>query len=474
MGSLTARRVALLAALALAALAGCGGGGTTSPAVPRSAGPTPRPSHNPPATPTPAPTSTPSPLPSSTPLPGQTKIKHVVIVIQENRSFDYLFQGFPGADTASSGKISTGQTVALTEVPLDAPYDLYHQYSGARAGIDGGKMDGFNLNTPDFPSGEPPSYTPPPYPEYAYAERSQVQPYFDIAAQYVLGDRFFPSDADGSFVSHQYLVAGQAGHVYATPIQQPWGCDDPGNTIFLLDANGNMTQNATTPCFTYTTLADELDRKNIAWRYYAPNQNPGGYIWSTYDENNQIRFGPDWDTKVISPESQFLTDVAGGQLASVTWVVPDVANSDHPGVYSNTGPSWVTSVVNAVGESADWKSTAIFVMWDDWGGFFDHVAPPQLDYDGLGVRVPLIVVSPYALRGTVAHTQYEFGSVLHFVEETFGLGPLTKVDARAASFGAVVFNFRQTPRPFAPFTSPLKATDFVHEHHSGKPPDTDF
>jgi phospholipase C len=472
----TAARLAVIGLLCAAAFDGCGGGGGSgAPSVPPPVGRgTPTPSHS--ATPKPpaSPTPTPTPSPAPTALPGQQKIKHIVIVIQENRSFDYLFQGFPGADSSSSGKISTGQTVALTEVPLDAPYDLYHQYAGARYGMDGGKMDGFNLNTPDYPSGAPPSYTPPPYPEYAYAPRTQVQPYFSIAAAYVLADRFFPSDADGSFVSHQYLVAGQAGHTYATPATSPWGCDDPGNTIFVLDATGGMTQNTTAPCFTYATLADELDAKNIPWRYYAPaSGQDGGYIWSTYDENNQIRFGPDWNTKVVSPESQFLSDVAGGQLATVTWIVPDLANSDHPGVYSSTGPSWVTSIVNAVGTSKFWKDTAVFVTWDDWGGFYDHVPPPQLDYDGLGVRVPLIVVSPYALTD-VAHTQYEFGSVLRFIEQTEGLGPLTAVDVRARPFGSDVFNFQQAPRAFAPFSSPLHAADFIHERHSGKPPDTDF
>ena len=475
---MNARRLAVLAFLCAAAFAGCGGGGGSSaPSIPapRRATPTPAPPRTPTPKPTPSPTPTPTPVPSTTPLPGQGKIKHIVIVIQENRSFDYLFHGFPGADAASSGRISTGQTVALTEVPLDAPYDLYHQYAGARYGIDGGKMDGFNLNTPDFPSGKPPSYTPPPYPEYAYAPRTQVQPYFDIASSYVLADRFFPSDADGSFVSHQYLVAGQAGHTYATPAEAPWGCDDPGDTIFLLDAAGNMTQNTTAPCFTYTTLADELDAKNIPWRYYAPaSGQDGGYIWSTYDENAQIRNGVDWTTKVVSPESQFLSDVAGGQLATVTWIVPDLANSDHPGVYSSTGPSWVTSIVDAIGTSAFWKSTAVFIMWDDWGGFYDHAPPPQLDYDGLGVRVPLIVVSPYALTGNVAHTQYEFGSVLRFIEQTERLSALTQVDTRARSFGSDVFDFAGPPRKFVPFASPLHAEDFIHERHSGKPPDTDF
>jgi phospholipase C len=486
----TLRTAASVLSLA-ASLSACGGGSGSAPATTQSVVPVatssppgqPTPSATPtaPRTPPPRPTPTPKPTPTSvptatpspTPQPVQ-KIQHVVIVIQENRSFDYLFHGFPGADTASSGQTSGGATVPLTEVPLDAPYDLLHHYASARAGIDDGKMDGFDKNAPDYPSGKPPSYTPPPNPEYAYAPPSQVKPYFDIARHYVLADRFFPSAADGSFVSHQYLVAAQAGHTYAAPFSSPWGCDNPGDLIYLLDANGNMTTQTTAPCFSYATLADELDAKGLSWRYYAPASTSFAYIWSTFDANVRVRSGPDW-ANVISPQTQFLTDVANNRtLPALTWIVPESADSDHPGVYSNTGPSWVTSIVNAIGSSPAWSSTAVFVLWDDWGGFYDHVPPVQLDYDGLGIRVPLIVLSPYAFRGRVAHTQYESGSILRFIEDTFGLAQLTAVDARAQSFGGDVFDFTQAPRKFSPFTAPVPPQHFLRERPSGHAPDSDF
>ena len=145
-----------------------------------------------------------------------------------------------------------------------------------------------------------------------------------------------------------------------------------------------------------------------------------------------MRYGSEWKTNIVSPEKAVLTDASNGKLPSVAWVIPDGINSDHAGFgRSDKGPSWVAGVVNAIGQGSDWNSTAIIILWDDWGGWYDHVAPPQLDYAGLGFRVPMIVVSPYAKQGYVSSTQYEFGSVVKFVEEAFGLGSLGTDDQRA-------------------------------------------
>jgi phospholipase C len=466
MGSVTTRPCRGLPALALAVaatfVAACGGGGGSGGAPPVVHVTAP-------------PTTTPSPPPGSgSPLPGQSKIKHVVIVIQENRSFDTMFHGFPGADTASSGTISTGATVPLVQVPLSSPYDINHLYPDARTDMNDGAMNGFDKDAILFPSGKPPSYTPPPYPQYVYARHTDIQPYLAIAESYVLADRFFSSAADGSFIGHQYLIAAQAGHAWGQPEHFPWGCDSTNNTIGVLDANGQITNQTEVPCFTHLSLADELDARRVSWRYYSPPISNAAYIWSAYDAIRSIREGPDWGTKVISPEQQVLVDVASGTLAAVTWVVPDAPDSDHPGVPSTTGPSWVASIVNAVGTSQFWDSTAIFVTWDDWGGFYDHVSPPQVDYDGLGIRVPLIAVSPYALKGRVAHTQYEFGSVARFVEQTFGLKTLAASDARANSFGSDTFNFQAPPRAFTSFASPYNARYFISHPAQPGPPDTDL
>jgi phospholipase C len=166
-----------------------------------------------------------------------------------------------------------------------------------------------------------------------------------------------------------------------------------------------------------------------------------------------------------------LSDISKNKLAAVTWVCPDFSNSDHPGSKPDAGPSWVAQVVNAIGQSQFWNTTAIFVVWDDWGGVYDHVAPKQIDYQGLGFRVPMLVVSPYAKKGVVSHTQYEFGSIVKFVESTWSLGSLGTTDARANSVGDA-FDFTQSPRPFSPIQSKFSRTFFLHQRPSNHPVDT--
>jgi len=231
------------------------------------------------------------------------------------------------------------------------------------------------------------------------------------------------------------------------------------------------------PCYNYETLADELDAKALSWKYYAPMVTtpptppvPGG-IWSVFDAISHIRYGPDWTADVISPETTFLTDAPNG-LPDVTWIVPSYANSDHAASGSATGPEWVTSVVNAIGTGPDWNSTAVFVLWDDWGGWFDHVPPPQIDSMGLGYRVPLMVISPYAKHGYVSHVQHEFGSILKFTEETFGLAPLSASDVRADDFSDC-FDYGQGPQPFVRLRTTLSPSYFLHVKPDGRAPDND-
>ena len=160
---------------------------------------------------------------------------------------------------------------------------------------------------------------------------------------------------------------------------------------------------------------------------------PTSGLWSGYQAVRHIFHGPDWKTNIITPQKQFLTDVRHGKLAKMTWITPLCADSDHPLCGGGHGPSWVASVVNAVGESKFWNTTAIFVQWDDWGGFYDPVPPKFKDYDGLGFRVPLIVISPYAKENYVSHVHYETASVLRFAEDLFGLHRLSASDMRATS-----------------------------------------
>jgi phospholipase C len=204
-------------------------------------------------------------------------------------------------------------------------------------------------------------------------------------------------------------------------------------------------------CEDYRTLGDELDDAGISWRFYTAALNASGNLWSSYASVNHIYNGPDWTADVINPASKFHQDVANGHLAAVTWITPNVTNSDHAGSNSTTGPAWVGSLVNAVGQSQFWDSTAIFVIWDDWGGWFDPVAPVYEDYDGLGFRVPLLAISPYAKQGYVSHVQYESSSVLKFIEDLFGLPPLAPSDARAADPAGDFFDFSKAPRSFSSF-----------------------
>jgi phospholipase C len=172
-----------------------------------------------------------------------------------------------------------------------------------------------------------------------------------------------------------------------------------------------------------------------------------------------------------------LTDPGNNQLAAVSWVTPSKNNSDHPKDHSGQGPSWVASVVNAVGQSSYWNTSAIIVLWDDWGGWYDNAAPPQLDYRGLGMRVPCLIISPYAKQGYVTHTQLEFGSILRFMEETFSLPPIGSpsagyTDQRANSLDDA-FDFTQSPRQFVPIQGKYSKAHFLHERQTGEPPDNE-
>ncbi|MGB6644457.1 MAG: alkaline phosphatase family protein, partial [Candidatus Cybelea sp.] len=186
-----------------------------------------------------------------------------------------------------------------------------------------------------------------------------------------------------------------------------------------------------------------------------------------------IVYGPDWARNIRYPQKKFLRDIRRGRLASFTWITPLCSDSDHLECGGGFGPSWVASVVNAIGESRFWDSTVIFVQWDDWGGLYDHVPPPYKDYDGLGFRVPLIVISPYAKKNYVSHVQYETASVLRYAEDLFGLGQLSAADARATSPAADCLDFKQRPRAFVPIKAPNGAAFFLNQPNDPRMPDTE-
>jgi phospholipase C len=415
-------------------------------------------------------------------VPAGKYIKHIVVVVQENRSFNMIFAGFPGAVTATSGLNSLGQTIPLTPISFKDPRgDMGHEFNTAVNSWDGGKMDRFNENFISLTSSPAKTYP------YSYLKHDEVEPYWDMAKEYVLADDMFPTEWGPSYTAHQDLIAGtteltQRSAVADNPTTEgDWGCGAPLGTVTDRavmppggEGPGIVKHDAGPfPCYRYATLANVLDAKHISWRYYAPKigDNVAGNVWTAFSAIRAVYRGPDWKN-VVSPPKTVLTDVSSDRLPAVSWVIPDFKNSDHPAAMSTTGPSWVASVVNAIGKGPYWKSTAIIVLWDDWGGWYDNVPPPQLDYLGLGIRVGCIIISPYAQTGIVDHTQYEYGSILKTVELTFGLDSLGDTDARANDmFDA--FDFTSPPRAFTPIPQVYPANFFLRQAPSLRPPDSE-
>ena len=424
------------------------------------------------------------------------KIQHVVVIVQENRTVDNLFNGFPHASTYPYGW-GHGVKYDLHDVSMAANFDLNHSHLQFLVDYDGGKVNGWDHQLYKFrtncknPYNNPTcwEYLPKNYYARAFGRvpRSESVPYWTMAERYAFADHTFASNDGPSYPSHQFLIAGQAAHVTDNPTYQPWGCDSgEGTIIYVLKygtthpvhfpASTGLEVPSGFPCFHYSTVAESLDRRAISWRYYAPSpgQNVGAQ-WSAFDAIWQIRYSRDWYRNVISPETRIFNDILQSKLARVTWVVPSLVNSDHAGSLSKTGPDWVGSIVNAIGKSPYWKDTAIVVVWDDWGGWYDHEIPPQVPShdgvnEGMGFRVPLIVISPYAKRHYVSHNLHEIASTLHFIENTFGLPTLGEADKRADALEDM-FDLSQPPTPFQQIPTRYDAKYFQAQKPSYYPPD---
>lgn len=441
-------------------------------------------------------------------------IKHVVVVIQENRSLDDIF-GDPRGQLAGLQRHTVGAAncpgvlvdpqIALQPVKLEYPHDVNHSWASSLKSFDGGRMDGFCYDA---------FYYDPPTLPYAYVPDTpkEAGPYWAMAKNYVVADQMFPTEFGASFTAHLMLVAGNDDLVPGNdalvdfPSASPWGCDAPANTTSpYIRYTGFFRQynNAGPfPCYTqFKTMADTLDAAGVSWKYYAPCVTPvgkcdlGGQLWSAFDAIKNVRYGADW-AKVVSPPSTVLSDARNCSsrscaFPSVAWVVPDIRDSDHassPPNNSNRGPSWVASVVNTIHHNTYlWSSTAIVVVWDDYGGWSDLAVPPQPpefhgnfklgDFRGLGIRVPCLIVSPftYGLSYHVVHTQYEFGSILKFVEQAFALPTLGTLaqgytDGRAASI-VNAFDFSVNPARGTDIPAPYPASAFIRETPSGVAPD---
>ncbi len=403
-------------------------------------------------------------------LPANSKITHVVIIFQENRSVDNLFHGLPGADTADYGLNSAGDHVTLTPVSMTAPFDPDHSHVGFETEYNSGTLDGFNLEITECfakhgKCGLKSSRV------YGYVPQKEVQPYFTMAEQYAFGDRMFQSNEGPSFPAHQYILSGTSTISNDSPLRVSakalspsqevvGGCDSPSGSLGLtIDKEGDENKQVF-PCFDRPALPDLVTAKGFTWHYYLSHLGPS--LWNGPDAIKHIRYGPQYSTDVTAPPSGVLTDIASGNLANVVWVTPTAKESDHAHGTNGSGPSWVTSVVNAIGKSKYWDNTAIFLTWDDWGGWYDHVAPPQYNSYELGFRVPLVVISAYTPKGYISKKRHEFGSILKFTEQTFGLGSLGTTDVRADNL-ADFFNFARKPRTFTPIKAPLDASYFLKE-----------
>jgi phospholipase C len=468
-------------------------------------------------------------------LTTQATVQHVVIIFQENRTPDNLFQGLclapngtnascstnPSSsqyDIATSGITSTGQTISLLPIELGTAgsspdnYDLSHAHSAFEDMCDLNtstgvcKMDGADLVPYSCAKGTA-GCPPPADPQFMYVIPADVQAYLTMAQTYAFGDRMFQTNEGPSFPAHQFIISGTSAPTATSTLfasENPTpdvnsnaaGCVALATTtVKVIDSTGSETDNAAIyPCFEHPTLTDSLDDAGLTWRYYAPAE---GSIWTAPDAiahmcvpseaAGGICTGPDFtaaNPKVVlnqtQSNAQILTDIASNQLQDVSWVIPTGDDSDHAENNDGCGPSWVTSIVNAIGNSPYWSNTVIILTWDDWGGWYDHVPPPNVLVNCsqwgcgyvYGFRVPLLVISPYITKpGYISHANHDFGSILKFIEEQYKLPSLNYADANALDDLSDLFNFSQPPIAFTAIAAPSNTAACMSDSTPSDPDD---
>ena len=410
--------------------------------------------------------------PTSTGIPAANPIKHVVFLVKENRTFNQYFglYGHGAAGATEGGTLTCtgnpkhcepGPMYHLTPAVDQQPHDITHGFSSGLYSIDGGRMDGYNI----IGDGEDMSgYSVMKRgPCDADAGEGCLPNYYRYADRFVLADHFFTSMYGPTFPEHLYTVAAQSDGIVdnkSTTDHPGSYCDDateytphfpldeltPGDIRTIMGIENDITDavpdnlyrisrywEKIRTCVDVKTLPDELQAAHVDWKYYADAnqwQNALQAIHHIWD-------GP-LRSHVQDPDN-FLTDIQAGRLPQVSWLIPPEPYNEHPGsgVSACAGENWTVQQVNAVMHSKYWRSTAIVVVWDDFGGFYDPVPPPHYDVMGLGPRTPALIISPYTRRGNnpdggyVDHTDYEFSSVLAFIEATFGVKPLTERDEQA-------------------------------------------
>ena len=381
--------------------------------------------------------------------PAATPLKHIVVVVKENHTFDNYFGSFPGADGIS--QIVTPQGTFPPPHAPDQPRDLCHShdcalmdYAGHWLDVAGASTNGDNL-------------------AFAQYGEADIPNYWQYARTYTLGDRFFANMLGPSFPGHTFVLAAQAGWALGNPplqVSHPyWGCDQPADVTVPVQDQTTCQTTQVFPCFKIPSVPDVLPL-GVDWRFYGSNLIVLSEIWSMFDAIDSVRNGVGWNHVINA--TQFDIDVDHNALPQVSWLVDQDFADEHPG-YSRVcdGENWTVGHLNHLMNSPLWKDTAIIFTMDDFGGWYDHVTPPrQYGCDpaapyGLGFRVPLIVISPYARPGFIFHEQAEQASIPRFIERVFGATKtLTDLDPAAQDgqandlFGA--FDFTQAPLPPLP------------------------
>ncbi|MDE3101588.1 MAG: alkaline phosphatase family protein [Chloroflexota bacterium] len=435
--------------------------------------------------------------PSGASQSGIHKIQHVIVVMQENRSFDSYFGTFPGADgiPMSGGQPTVCVPDPATKTCVKPFHDVRdrnaggpHGQANASADIDSGKMDGFvaqqekgarrSCTDPNDPNcggrvdGEPDVM--------GWHDEREIPNYWTYARDFVLQDHMFEPNASWSLPSHLFMVS--AWSAKCRNVGEPMTCSD------ALQNPGLPTAKDPTP-YAWTDLTYLLHRGGVSWAYYLdagtqpdcendamicplkPQKAGVPSIWDPLP--GFVTVNEDGQRGNVKDLSDLYSALRDGTLPAVSWVVPNGQNSEHPPALVSAGQAYVTSIVNAVMKSSAWSSTAIFLTWDDWGGFYDHVAPPTVDANGYGLRVPGIVISPYAKQGFIDHQTLSFDAYLKFIEDDFLGGqridpktdgrpdPRPDVRENAAQLGDLTtdFDFSQSPR--APVLLPPHAGSAV-------------